>query len=213
MVLRLDELNTLRSQPFDEYFGVMNLTEDQIKRRIAFADAFELFMLSVMYTISNMRDYDLMNWDYIDGMVEEGYRDILRDFITEDDYTDRMVQDFSKNFRESTEKALASNIEKAIAAWMLSADRARFNAENEANNVLNYGEYTDAVDDGYTTKTWHTELDERVRPTHEPLEGVTIPIADLFQVGNAYMRFAKDELAADFPEEIVNCRCTVSYGR
>ena len=57
MVLRLDQLNILRSQPFDEYFDVMQLTDAQKKKRMDFADAFELFFLSVLYTVSNMLDY------------------------------------------------------------------------------------------------------------------------------------------------------------
>lgn len=95
--------------------------------------------------------------------------------------------------------------------WYLSDDRAMYNAENEANTVLNYKDYKEASLK-YKYKTWITENDSRVRQTHIPLEGETIPIADMFVVGEALMRFPKDiEYASDYPEEIVNCRCSIKY--
>lgn len=95
--------------------------------------------------------------------------------------------------------------------WYLSEDRAKYNAENEANTVLNYKDYKEAAQN-YKYKTWITENDIRVRDTHIPLEGETIPISDMFVVGEALMRFPKDiEYAADSPEEIVNCRCSIKY--
>ena len=127
-----------------------------------------------------------------------------------------MIRDYAKNFRESTEQITepVTDTTPLAIAWLLSQDRARFNAENEENNVMNYSEYIDAVDAGYTKKTWLTELDDRVRQTHRPLEMVTIPMDDLFKVGAAYMRFPRDlVLSANFPEEVINCRCAVSYGR
>lgn len=95
--------------------------------------------------------------------------------------------------------------------WYISQDRAMYNAENEANTVLNYKDYKEAAQK-YKYKTWHTENDSRVRMTHVPLEGERIPITDMFVVGESLMRFPKDlEYAADSPEEYVNCRCSVTY--
>ena len=96
-------------------------------------------------------------------------------------------------------------------SWYLSQDRITYNAENEANTVMNYKDYTEARGTK-KYKTWYTEMDDRVRPTHVPLEGETVPIDDLFVVGAALMRYPKDvEYAADHPEEIVGCRCSIEY--
>ena len=214
MVLNLDELNILRSEPFDEYFGIMRLSKDRILRRIEFADKFETLMLSVLVTMDMMLDYNALNWGFIDNMIQDGYDSIIRETMTPDRYTDGMIKQYISDFRKSMEKLTEPvNFNTPLATlWLLSADRARFNAENEANDVLNYSDYRDAVEKGYTKKTWYTEKDDRVRKTHVPLESKTIPINEFFKVGDAYMRFPKDSyLAANYPEEIIGCRCACDY--
>lgn len=95
-------------------------------------------------------------------------------------------------------------------SWYLSNDRITYNAENEANTVMNYKDYTEAKGTK-KYKTWYTEADDRVRPTHVPLEGETIPIDDLFVVGAALMRYPKDVEYCDDDSEICNCRCSIEY--
>ena len=95
-------------------------------------------------------------------------------------------------------------------SWYLSQDRITYNAENEANTVLNYKDYTEARGK-YTRKCWETENDNRVRATHIPLEGEVIPINEYFVVGDSLMRFPRDLSMNPSPEEVVNCRCSVEY--
>lgn len=95
-------------------------------------------------------------------------------------------------------------------SWYLSNDRITYNAENEANTVMNYKDYTEAKGT-YTKKKWVTENDTRVRMTHIPLEGVIIGINDLFIVGDSLMRFPKDIEYCNDDSEICNCRCIVEY--
>lgn len=209
MVTRLDELNILRSQPYKEYFAVMDLAPEASESRIRFSEAFESMLTTVMYTISVMLDYNAVNWEYIEDMIVDGYEEILEDFATPDDYTSEVVHTYAKEFVEATQNA----IEGADLAYALSIDRAMYNAENEANTTLNYADYKDAIEQGYTKKTWHTEQDNRVRKTHVPLDGMTIPIFEYFKVGSSYMRYPKDESLFPNSGEIVNCRCTVTYGR
>ena len=96
--------------------------------------------------------------------------------------------------------------------YMTSTDRSIAIAENETNNIANADEYMNAIDNGKTEKTWHTEKDNRVRGTHREVDEMTIPIEELFNVGLAQMRFPCDmELAYDSPEETNNCRCHISY--
>lgn len=96
-----------------------------------------------------------------------------------------------------------------IRKW-LSRERANTIALNEANWIYNDKEYYDAVDKK-KTKTWHTSLDERVRFTHMEVEGVTIPVNEPFHVGAYLMDFPLDIKYGAGAEEIVNCRCSVSY--
>lgn len=58
-------------------------------------------------------------------------------------------------------------------------------------------------------KTWETMQDDRVRETHDFLDGVTIPL------GEKFVTLDMDEamFPGDFklPENVVNCRCWLSY--
>lgn len=97
-------------------------------------------------------------------------------------------------------------------AYFFSEIRAKFNAADTANSVFNYDEYREAIEDGRQYKQWVTMKDERVKRTHSEVDGMIIPMDELFQVGNAQMRFPHDwDMAADFPEELINCRCTINY--
>ena len=82
--------------------------------------------------------------------------------------------------------------------------------ETDGNRVYNFGGVNGAKESGAKTKTWYTMMDEKVRATHDPLEGITVPIDDKF------VTFDGDE--ARFPGDFsdasnnVNCRCTVTFG-
>lgn len=61
------------------------------------------------------------------------------------------------------------------------------------------------------TKTWRTMQDDRVRDTHDYLDGVTVPYDERF--------YTYDGDSARFPEDFalpsnnVNCRCYCEYGK
>lgn len=67
--------------------------------------------------------------------------------------------------------------------------RARVMADNEVFTALNFGRqiaYMEAQKAGLlpqnATKTWVTALDERVCPVCKPMDGVTVPLLDAFEV-------------------------------
>jgi len=101
--------------------------------------------------------------------------------------------------------------ESQADSWYVSLDRAKFNAENEANTVLNRSDYLNAKEAGYSRKRWVTEADERVRPTHRIVHGATIPIDGIFVVGDSLMRYPKDVSLGASIDEIANCRCGLIY--
>lgn len=59
------------------------------------------------------------------------------------------------------------------------------------------------------TKTWHTVKDERVRSTHAPMEGVTIPIEEDFDLPSGASCPRPGETGD--PAEDINCRCFLSF--
>lgn len=103
---------------------------------------------------------------------------------------------------------LAYGMDK-VKRWF-DQERANTIALNESNWIYTNKEYFEAKD-VKKTKTWHTSLDERVRLTHMDVEGVTIPIDEAFTVGASKMLYPLDWTLGASADEIINCRCSVSY--
>ena len=80
--------------------------------------------------------------------------------------------------------------------------------ETDGNRVFNAGGYN-AVKGKAKTKTWNTMMDDRVRDTHDYLEGISVPIEDKF------VTYDGDEarFPGDFsnPANNIRCRCGISY--
>lgn len=80
--------------------------------------------------------------------------------------------------------------------------------DTDMTRVYNTAVLNTAKANGAKTKTWHTMLDDRVRDTHEPLEGVTIPIDAEFYTWDG--DHAQQPSGFTKPENNVNCRCILS---
>jgi len=60
-------------------------------------------------------------------------------------------------------------------------------------------------------KTWNTILDGRERITHNIADGQMQPIMMPFEVGSSLLMYPKDMSLDASLEEIINCRCSVSF--
>ena len=117
-----------------------------------------------------------------------------------------------EHIKKVCEDVVNSTLEKLDVEYTTSVERSITIAETETNNAANYTEYLQAKEAGKTFKVWETMRDNKVRDTHVEIDGMMVGIDDMFQVGNAEMLFPCDEENAyDHPEEIVNCRCHVTY--
>ena len=207
MTRNIDELNNLTTRAVEpeRYFGEMDLTEEQVDKRLKYTKkANELFDV-ILILLLTMRDNGTLDYLYARDMLEGWIMSLINEFTTPDDYLIDYATDTAYNFVDTTKKHIDE-------AWYTSSDRALYNAENSANDVLNYTDFQDAIKAGKTHKQWITEKDNRVRNTHREVTRKPIPIKQNFQVGLARMRFPKDyESAAAFPEELVNCRCQIKY--
>ena len=195
----IDELNNIRSVDPKKYFEDMGLTEEEIEERMEFTEkANSIFDFILVLILAGVAD------DLIDRL-EGDYLSLINEYMTADDYLIQYAMDFSENFVNTTKDHIDDE-------WYTSSDRSLFNAENSANDVLNYKEYQKAIKEGKTKKEWVTEKDAKVRNTHRAVGGKKIGIKENFYVGGVPMRFPKDyEFAAAFPQETVNCRCRVKY--
>lgn len=117
---------------------------------------------------------------------------------------------FEKEGEDDIEQMMGEETNDDDGYW-LSLKRAMNIAYNETNTFLNYTDYVDAKEQGRTKKTWLTMLDDKVRDTHEEMEGQTVGIDEFFTVGNSLMKFPHDLSEGPDPKEIINCRCAVEY--
>ena len=100
-----------------------------------------------------------------------------------------------KGFRDRLREYAPSNDIEAIVKVI----------DTDSTRIFNEGILSAAQKAGATKKTWHTMRDEKVRDTHSPLEGMTIPIADEFYTWDSDRAMAPGEFA--LPQNNVNCRC------
>lgn len=206
--MTFDELNRIvgknRSEPYENYFGEMDLTEEEIEERIALAEKLEenfLFVLALLFT---MVQYNSVNYERIRNEFEAGYLKAISGIIVADDYIKQYVRNFSYDITDST-KAHADDM------YYFSSDRAIFMAENESLTCWNHQDFSDAVKTGKTRKQWMDIRDKKERETHLQVGRTVKPIEEPFFVGDSLMQYPKDTSLGAISSEIVNCRCTIRY--
>jgi hypothetical protein len=200
--MTFDELNKLyveehdyRSMPYDEFFGEMEITDEQKEKRKETAEKLEkifIFLLALTF--------------------ESRYTDAIASAVK--DYTDLAVgtsEAFKSNIPMVVMDAVNVALNHPDDPYYFSIDRAILLAENEANSLWNDAEFAEAVEDGKTTKIWHAIMDKKTRDSHRDVNGVTKPIMEPFEVGDSLMMFPRDESLGAGGEEIVNCRCSAEY--
>lgn len=203
---KFDELNNLRSMPYEQYFGEMGITDKQKKERIALAeeleDIFDYLFLIIMS--SSLIHKDLVIEDLYD-LVSNRYTDLVKtlpDIEDNDEYIETYIKDISKEIVDAT-------INHINDKYYTSEDRATLISEEESNTVYNYVDELRAMAQGKTRKTWVTMGDNRVRGTHRDVDRVTIGIFEKFRVGNSLMMRPRDP--AGEPQEVIGCRCWLEY--
>lgn len=201
----LDELKTIKKEVDEsairkaiiDFFDEMDV--DDVNKRTALAINLErifrdLFYLAIIGEASRDEMIARLISQYSQEIVASGYRPNYA-------HIERVCED-----------VVDGTLERIDTPYTTSTDRSILIAETETNNAANYDEYLEAKENGMTEKVWHTMEDNKVRQTHMEIDGATVGIDELFQVGAAEMRFPCDEeYAYDFPEELVNCRCSVLY--
>lgn len=127
---------------------------------------------------------------------------------TRDDIASVIARGVSKGESQAT-------IKKRILKVMDTTDaRAKLIARQETSTALATGQFDMMKAAGATTKTWHHRPQKNPRdgshgqPDHVSLEGETVGIDETFSNGLRYPRDPED----DRPEELINCRCYVTYG-
>ena len=203
--MKFDELNQLK-----RYFSIMELPEEDKEKRVSlgmlFYDAFfYIFLLIKAEVAVALKSNDIseitIDRDYYVRSLDGRIRDILEEngLTYDEEYIPRLTEDVI----DTTARHLDDD-------YYFSQERALIVAQNEANTVMNGVDFQAALSSGKKYKTWITEGDTRVRPWHEEVDNKTIPIDDMFAVGNDNLRFPHDYINGS-AENLINCRCTCTY--
>lgn len=205
----IDELNNMKENDYQEYFqkyfSVMDISKIQEDNRIEFSKEMKNIMIDFLIFVLLYINYETQeNLSVIENQFKSRYKDLVSKYNYIDSSLSKYIDDFSEIMLECT-------LENYDKKRTFSSDRVLNIAVNEANSIFNYSEYKDALINGKTSKTWITRMDNKERDTHKAMRNITIPIYDLFQVGDAEMRYPHDIMAFDHPEELAGCRCSIIY--
>lgn len=180
---------------------------DLVRQRLAFKWD-ELNILETMLSVGGFdRDYarklfrDSLEDAYIEGFASAEYmlsqeEDIEEELLllaVDKEYDGESIFTKFDNYYENGE-----------------ADKLKTLMDSEFHRAYSQGGLDMASKSGRTVyKTWETMQDDRVRETHDYLDGVTIPISEKF------VTLDMDEADApggfSLPENNANCRCWLSY--
>lgn len=208
-ILDKDELNMPLSDDEDieeilyEYFREMNkITDEQVEDRVDIAKqiynliAMFLFLVSGTAYTNGVQDID-----YYVLMLQRRFKDIIG---FSDSYTESYV-----NF--ITLEIVNTTFENLETEYYLSKDRALDIAETEANTIMNYSDYQNAINNGFTKKQWLTEKDNKVRKSHRLVDNKVVGIKDYFKVGGDMMLFPHDLSMNPKAQNVIGCRCHIKY--
>ena len=215
-----DKLNILkrRSIPYKEYFGEMELTEKQRKDRMSTVLILEDYIMIFFNLIESGANEATVKQEMVYMIYElvDDEKFFADDERQESKYVTGLVKELYESTVENLEKFPKDYDYTGAKPYWLSEDRAKFVAENEANTLWASKEYIDAKAEGKKYKIWMSFGDDRVRLTHQIVDGAKIPIDAYFDVGRARMLYPKDvtspeSTGAECPEETINCRCSIHY--
>lgn len=215
---RFDETEYLETFDYEEYFEVMDISEDERAERVKLARDFAVLML---FFFANM-NLEEQSREYQYTILEERCKAIAEGYVGKNDTA--YLNDWARRIAIKTTDVTYDHLENPVAddkvfdfeewdvtipqnEYWTSPLRAFLIAGGMASVIGEYSDLLEAVENGATTKTWHTERDKRVRPTHKEAEGQTVAIWEPFIVGGWELMFPGDATLGAPDEELSNCRC------
>lgn len=203
-----DELNQLVgwkiSEPFEEYYNPMQISEKQKKKRIEMAKAIEEVMINLLIQMFYGEQYDTPVFDIA---YSEAVRAYLTALLILDIEPDEYLADHAEGIIANVLDVLLRHEDDP---WFYSKDRARAIAEEQANQIYAYTEYEEAAKNK-RYKTWHTIMDGRERDSHAEVNNLTLPIDEPFELQGGSVQFPGDDSLGVDASELSNCRCSLSF--
>ena len=203
-----DELNQLVgykiSEPFDEYYEPMRITEEQKRKRIELAERLYEVFLALLVECFYADQFGTVIPSDIYARTRDAYIEAVNESVSIDDY----IYDHAIEIIESTILILNKHDDEP---FYYSDDRSMAIAENDANSIWNYEEFQEAYEEGYRYKTWNTIMDGKERESHAEINGTTIRIDELFELPGGLMAYPRSDEYGASDDEIINCRCSLEY--
>lgn len=207
----ISQKSTSISMPYDQYFGEMDLSDEEIQKRIKVATQIELSVLSVFSFITALGNEAEHYRDYTIEQLQGQYQNAIDRYV---DVNDAYIKQYLLSMATSIVNTTLLNLtisDDTKDDYYVSDDRAMYVAENEANSVMNYQQFQEALKQEHKKKKWMTMNDKHVRRTHAAAEGTVIEIKELFHIGDSLMLFPKDLSHGASAKETIGCRCSVKY--
>lgn len=175
-----DELSDLSEDEIidiETYFESMELSDEEKEDKKDFARKMDEVILFIFSLFLTMKDYSYIDKNFIIKQLETRCSEVVSQFTNIDGYIEDYIERFSKDAVDTTLKNGADD-------YWTSEERSTLISVNEANSILGYRQLQEAIEKGYTKKTWITE-------------------------GDSLMMYAHDFNAE--AKEAVNCRCSTVY--
>ena len=201
--MAFDELHALKIK-YSEWFGDMEITETEKKERESLAEEIELLFMALFLMVIDEQDKQLC-LDY----ARNQYKQLCNKFL-DANKTSAYINQYVNMI---TENILDVTLDNIKSDYYTSQDRAIFIAANEANTIGNYREQVQKIKNGYKFKTWMTQGDDKVRPTHVLVDNTKIGVFEPFSVGDSKLMFPRDYSLGANSNEIINCRCVAIYSK
>lgn len=158
--------------------------------------------------IAYINDWSKIKAKEIVDTTYEKYESEIEDVIEEEVKAEIAPKEDEKPIEDEKHvKVPELDIDIPESEYWTSEDRGLLIGIELSTTVYNFNELYDAMKVGKTRKVWMTEADDRVRPTHEAVHGVDLPINEMFLVGNSYMLMPGDTVHGAEMKEIAACRC------
>lgn len=180
-IFGFDEIEKIRSMPYDKFFSEMGITKEQKQERIEFSNKIEDDMRFLILLILIMKETGRVDAKKAAEQFEAKLLKWISQYIDLDSETKAYISDFCL----STAQVTADHVNEK---YFVSEDRIRLVSENTALDFLNHKDFKEATRNK-TYKTWNTIIDGKERETHHKEDQATIPISNYFLVGKALMRY------------------------
>ena len=188
------------------------MKKDSLNHYLTKLDELNVITLEIYYSAKKVKD-----------VVDDIFELLVDAYLLGNDHASEMMQTMTVVDQDLMEAAIYRRIDDkdfadraaehvrngdvAALQTLVESEYHRVHEEGVADGVRQFTRETGIP----VAKTWRTVGDDRVRDTHDYLEGTTIPIGDMFWTYDGDSALQPGGFAN--AENNVNCRCWLDYTR